>query len=118
MNDFTIGNTSFGIDPKASRFGVTKEANGRSYLTVEIQGSKAILQELAANKKSGWSWMLYPPNFYLRKYPVHPSGYDGELTFKLKPEDYSKYETAMTLEAHERVRDSDKTLFHCGFVQA
>jgi hypothetical protein len=104
MNGFIIGNTEFGIDPKQSRFQITKE-KGRLFLSVEIHGDDAVSEKLGDDEKSGWEGILYGPYFYLRQYPVESTGKDKELTVKLKPGDVENFDVALYLMEHNLVKD-------------
>ena len=103
MGDFFIGKTNFGVDAKKSRFDVAKAADGRLVLTVEIDGDEEIHKKLTANPGSKWSWTLYPPQFYLRNYPLAEKARGKEHKITLKPADSEIYDVALYLMEHNNV---------------
>jgi protein tyrosine/serine phosphatase len=103
MNDFFIGDTNFGVEDKQSRVEFAKAADGRLLLTVEIQGSEKVYQDIKADENSEWSWTLYPPQFYLRGYPVPEKIKGKEHKIKLKPEDAANFDVALYLMEHNNV---------------
>lgn len=66
MNSFKIGDTEFGV-------GNVHFSIENNLVNLEINGNEKILDELAEEENSRWSWALYPPRIYFRGVP-----YDGE----------------------------------------
>jgi len=103
MGDFFIGETNFGVERKNSRFELKKGTDGRLLLTVEIRGDEKVYQEITGDENSEWSWTLYPPEFYLRDFPVSNDATAKKLRIALKPEDSDKFDVALYLMEHNRV---------------
>jgi hypothetical protein len=103
MGEFFIGDTNFGVESKQSRVEFAKAADGRLLLTVDIQGNEKVYREITADESSEWSWTLYPPQFYLRGYPVPEKTQGKERTIKLKPADSTNFDVALYLMEHNEV---------------
>ena len=103
MSDFLIGDTNFGVEDKQSRVEFAKAADGQLLLTVEIAGNEKVYQDIKADEDSEWSWTLYPPQFYLRGYPVPEKSKGKERTIKLKPEDSANFDVALYFMEHNEV---------------
>src|SRR6266568_4663064 len=103
MGDFFIGNTNFGVEAEKSYFDLTKAADGRLLLSVEIRGNEKVYHSISADEESEWSWTLYPPYFYLGGYTVPEQVRGNERTIKLKPEDYQLFDVALYLMEHNNV---------------
>lgn len=104
-SDFFIGKTNFGVQIDKSRFDVTKEPDGRLYLTVEIRGDDKSLDKVRDDEKSEWNWVPSSPLFYLRKYPVPGAAKAEGLTVKLKPDDDDKYDLGLYIGEHFRAEN-------------
>jgi hypothetical protein len=100
LDEFLIGDTNFGVEREKSRFDLTKAADGRLLLTIEIRGNEKIYDDLSAADDSEWSWTLYPPYFYLRDYPVPETSDGNNVAIKLKAEDSDEFDLAIYLMEH------------------
>jgi hypothetical protein len=105
MDEFTIGETDFGIEPGQSRLDLASQADGTVLLTLEVQGNQAVFDQLNAGGNSEWSWALYPPQFYLRQYPLPGQPKKKTVTVELQPEDADNYDVALYLMEHNPVED-------------
>src|SRR5262245_31498284 len=105
MASFVINGTEFGINAARSRFTVTRTFFRGASLDVEIEGEQALFDALKATEDSAWSWALYPPNFYLRAYPIPKPKSTQPLDVRLQPGDADKYDTALYMMEHNPVAD-------------
>lgn len=106
---FKIDKSDFGIDLKKSKFKVSSNKKGESFLNVEIYGSKAQTETLAADEDGPWSWVLYPPHFYARSIPLTPGKLPGTFRAKITIDDIEEdeLEAAVYLVEHN---DLDETV--------
>src|SRR5262249_32108381 len=72
-------------------------------LTVELHGNQKIYEQLRADNDSEWAWTLYPPNFYLREYPISGATKGKEIAIKLKPDDAARFDAALYMMEHNEV---------------
>jgi len=84
---------------------MNKAADGSTLLTIEIHGNQKIYEQLRADEVSEWSWTLYPPNFYLREYPIPGNIKSKEIAIKLKSADAARFDVALYLMEHNEVSE-------------
>jgi hypothetical protein len=105
MHQFKIGNTDFGIDAATSTFTVDTSDPKRPTITIELAGDPATFAALSADEDSEWSWALYPPGFYLRKFPAQVDPSTGIVTARVKRDDIDNYEFAILMMEHNAIDD-------------
>ena len=103
MQQFKIGNTDFGIDAATSTFTVDTTDPQRPTITIEIAGDPSIFEALSADEDSEWSWALYPPGFYLRKFPAQIDPSTGVVTARVELDDVDHYEFAILMMEHNSI---------------
>ncbi|HZZ77904.1 MAG TPA: hypothetical protein VFE62_05275, partial [Gemmataceae bacterium] len=99
---FLIGTTDFGVQADSSRFEIVKR-DGRLLLTLEINCSNSICKQLSKEEK--WDWILYPPMFYVRRYPVTEMPGDHGMIVKFSASDYDRHDIALYLDSHNDVNN-------------
>src|SRR5262245_994507 len=105
MLSFVINGTEFGIDPATSFFRLTSRMLRGPLLDVEINGLDDVFRKLTESESSAWSWALYPPQFYLRAYPIPKPKSGKRLDVRLPPGDLERYDSALYMMNHNRVDD-------------
>lgn len=100
MRSFTVDRTEFGIDQQKSRLHFAPAARGKQEINLSIHGDPRTYQALTEAEGSEWSWTLYPPEFYLRGFPV-PS--ETPFSVRLTEADCEDYDVALYLMEHFRI---------------
>jgi hypothetical protein len=105
MQQFKIGDADFGIDVTTSTFTVDTSDPDRPTITIELAGDQAAFDALSADEDSEWSWALYPPGFYLRKFPAQVDPSTGVATARVQRDDIDDYEFAIYMMEHSDIDD-------------
>ncbi len=103
MQQFKIGSTDFGIDTATSTFALDTTDPAKPTITIEVAGDPAIFEQLKADEEGEWSWALYPPGFYLRKFPAEVDPATGIATAHVVLDDVDHYEFAILMMEHNNV---------------
>jgi hypothetical protein len=103
MQQFTIGSTDFGIDTATSTFALDTSDPAKPTITIEVAGDPAIFERLKADEEGEWSWALYPPGFYLRKFPAEVDPATGIATAHIVLDDVDNYEFAILMMEHNAI---------------
>jgi hypothetical protein len=103
MQQFKIGSMDFGIDTATSTFAVDMSDPAKPTITIEVAGDPAIFEQLKADEEGEWSWALYPPGFYLRKFPAEVDPATGIATAHVVLDDVDNYEFAILMMEHNNV---------------
>jgi hypothetical protein len=104
MHEFKIGSTDFGIDTSTSTFTVDMSDPAKPTITIEVAGDPAIFEKLSADEDGEWSWALYPPGFYLRKFPAEVDPATGIVTARVQRfDDIDNYEFAILMMEHNAI---------------
>jgi hypothetical protein len=103
MQQFKIGSTDFGIDATTSSFIVDSTDPERPTINIEIAGDPSLFEALSADEDSEWSWALYPPGFYLRKFPAQIDPATGVVTAHVQLDDVDNYEFAILMMEHNNI---------------
>src|SRR5262249_20320568 len=69
----------------------------------EVHGNPDAFERIREDE--AWAWALYPPNFYLRGYPVPAKARTGTAGVQLGPDDASNNDVALYMMEHNEVAD-------------
>ena len=110
MRQFKIGDQDFGIDPATSSFTIDTTDPERPTITIDLSGDRSVFDPLAADEDPEWSWVLYPPDFYLHSFPAEIDPTTGIATAHVTRDDIDEYEFAIYMMEHNAIDDVRVTL--------
>src|SRR5262249_28182635 len=103
MSEFFIDKTEFGIDPEASSLKVVDRGDGKTLLTLEVEGEPDRYDDIRDAPNSPWEWADYPPRFALTSFPVALTG--KQVVVRLTEEDCADHEVGIYMMEHNLVED-------------
>lgn len=79
-DSFVIGETDFGVDRSTLKFEFPLRPDGLANIHIEVGGDEAVFDRVSESED--WSWALYAPFFFIRRYPVPPE--DANLSHPIE----------------------------------